>query len=206
MNATEVDSNLIGERETLAAPVDLWTFTLAMIPGGTASGTAEPSTRVTFEDGTGKLRFGGMIGIDYLAAGPNPTAGIISATELAMTKSEGATFRLYAVKTDESVRPPDARLPTVDWQLLMTNSRSPGGGGGTLIDEKGLLVDNFDTTVPLSGGVQLNDLFRGRGLGDGPAAALIRITPFGGLVAAYATTTDNGTNDPVYFGASLVAK
>ena len=39
-----------------------------------------------------------------------------------------------------------------------------------------------------------------------PAAALIRITPFGGLVAAYATTTDNGTNDPVYFGASLVAK
>ena len=59
---------------------------------------------------------------------------------------------------------------------------------------------------PLSGGVQIDDLFHGRGLGDGPPAGLIRISPSGGLVAAYASVIDNGTNDPMYVAAQLAAK
>lgn len=77
-----------------------------------------------------------------------------------------------------------------------------------IVDPAGLVADAFDVSVPAGGGLQIDDLFRARGLGDGPEAALIRLTftshqstPF----ASYATTIDNGTNDPVYFGANLAA-
>ena len=66
--------------------------------------------------------------------------------------------------------------------------------------------DSFETPLPLAGGVQIDDLFHGRGLGDGPPAGLIRISPSGGLVAAYAIVIDNGTNDPMYVAAQLAAK
>jgi hypothetical protein len=75
-----------------------------------------------------------------------------------------------------------------------------------VIDDSGAVVDHFETTVPLAGGVQLNDLFRARGLREDLGAVLLRISPSGGLVAAYATTIDNGTNDPVYFAANLAAR
>ncbi len=73
-------------------------------------------------------------------------------------------------------------------------------------DESGVLEDRFETPIPLAGGVQIDDLFHGRGLGDGPPSGLIRISPSGGLVAAYATIIDNGTNDPMYVAAGLAAK
>ncbi|HEY6065618.1 MAG TPA: hypothetical protein VIY96_05650, partial [Thermoanaerobaculia bacterium] len=72
-----------------------------------------------------------------------------------------------------------------------------------IFDDYGARLDAFETEVPIAGGVQLLDIFRARGLGNGPTAALIRISPLGGLVGAFATTLDNGTNDPTYFGASL---
>ncbi|MGZ6972074.1 MAG: hypothetical protein ACXVID_10455, partial [Thermoanaerobaculia bacterium] len=75
-----------------------------------------------------------------------------------------------------------------------------------VLDERGALVDRFETPIPLAGGVQIDDLFHGRGLGDGPPAGLIRISPSGGLVAAYATVIDNGTNDPMYVAAELAAR
>jgi hypothetical protein len=75
-----------------------------------------------------------------------------------------------------------------------------------LFDERGLLRDRFETPLPLAGGVQIDDLFHGRGLGDGPPAGLIRISPSGGLVAAYASVIDDGTNDPMYVAAQLAAK
>jgi hypothetical protein len=75
-----------------------------------------------------------------------------------------------------------------------------------VFDERGALRDRFETPVPLAGGVQIDDLFHGRGLGDGPPAGLIRISPSGGLVAAYATVIDNGTNDPMYVAAQLAAR
>jgi hypothetical protein len=75
-----------------------------------------------------------------------------------------------------------------------------------IIDQKGTTIDSFTTTVPYAGGAQLNDIFRARGLGDGPAAAIIRISPLNGMVGAYATMIDNGTNDPTYLAAQLGAK
>ena len=39
-----------------------------------------------------------------------------------------------------------------------------------VFDERGVLRDTFETPVPLAGGVQIDDLFHGRGLGDGPPA------------------------------------
>lgn len=75
-----------------------------------------------------------------------------------------------------------------------------------IFDEKGALVDSFETAVPSAGGVQFGELFQARGLGNGPAAAVIRVSPFGGLIGAFATMTDNGTNDPVYFAAGLASR
>jgi hypothetical protein len=75
-----------------------------------------------------------------------------------------------------------------------------------VFDELGDLRDTFETPILLAGGVQIDDLFHGRGLGDGPPAGLIRISPSGGLVAAYATVIDNGTNDPMYVAAGLAAR
>ena len=74
-----------------------------------------------------------------------------------------------------------------------------------IIDDKGVTLDTLTVTIPVAGGMQLNDIFHARGLGDGPAAALIRVTPLIGTFAAYATTIDNGTNDPVYLAANLGA-
>jgi hypothetical protein len=75
-----------------------------------------------------------------------------------------------------------------------------------IIDEKGKTIDAFTVNVPSAGGMQVNDVFHARGLGDGPAAALIRVTPLSGMVGAYATINDNGTNDPTYLAANLAAK
>jgi hypothetical protein len=78
-------------------------------------------------------------------------------------------------------------------------------------DENGTPIDAFDKEVPGRGGVQVNDLFRARGFGDGPRAALIRLSlppgdPSGVRLAAYATTIDNGTNDPIYFVGHLATE
>ncbi|HEY2322269.1 MAG TPA: hypothetical protein VGJ82_05325 [Thermoanaerobaculia bacterium] len=75
-----------------------------------------------------------------------------------------------------------------------------------VIDDKGKTIDTFTMNVPSAGGVQINDIFHARGLGDGPTAALIRITPLSGLIGAYATMNDNGTNDPTYLAANLAAQ
>jgi hypothetical protein len=72
-----------------------------------------------------------------------------------------------------------------------------------ILDENGTRLDVFEVKVPQTGGLQINDLFRKRGLGAGPRAALLRISPAGGLLCAYATTVDNATNDPVYFAGNL---
>jgi hypothetical protein len=75
-----------------------------------------------------------------------------------------------------------------------------------IIDDLGSQLDSFETEVPIAGGIQLLDIFRARGLGNGPLAALIRVSPLAGLVGAFATTLDNGTNDPTCYGASLASR
>ncbi|HYM61596.1 MAG TPA: hypothetical protein VEZ11_11975 [Thermoanaerobaculia bacterium] len=75
-----------------------------------------------------------------------------------------------------------------------------------IYDDTLTLIDHFDTSVMLTAGVQLNDIFHTRGLGDGPRAALIRVIPASGMIGAYAAVLDNGTNDASYVGANLAAK
>ncbi len=76
----------------------------------------------------------------------------------------------------------------------------------TILDEQGATLAAFDERVPVSRGLQIDDLFRSRGLGEGPRAALMRIAPSGGVVSAYATLVDSGTNDSSYLPAQLAAR
>lgn len=79
----------------------------------------------------------------------------------------------------------------------------PGSARVELIDNRGRTFDTFTVSVPISGGLQLNDIFRSRGHGDGPEAALIRVIPLRGQFATYATVTDNVTNDSIYLASYL---
>jgi hypothetical protein len=75
-----------------------------------------------------------------------------------------------------------------------------------IADDKGTTLDSFETSVPSAGGMQIGDLFRGRGLPESSTSVLIRVTVLDGMVGAYAAMLDNGTNDPTYMAANLAAK
>lgn len=76
----------------------------------------------------------------------------------------------------------------------------------TLIDDKRKVLDSFSVQIPARGGMQLNDIFASRGLTP-PAAALLLVEIVDGQqIGAYATLTDNVTNDTTYLGANLGAK
>lgn len=76
-----------------------------------------------------------------------------------------------------------------------------------LVDEKGKAMDSFTVSLPAAGGMQINDIFAARGL-TAPTAAriVVQVLDATGLVGAYATLTDNVTNDTTYLGALLSAK
>jgi hypothetical protein len=75
-----------------------------------------------------------------------------------------------------------------------------------LIDDKGKTLDTFTVTLPSAGGMQINDVFAARGI-TAPAAArvVVQVLDATGLVGAYATLTDNITNDSTFLGAQLAA-
>jgi hypothetical protein len=74
-----------------------------------------------------------------------------------------------------------------------------------VFNEYGLEIDSFDVAFPIAGGMQVDSIFRNPNLAP-PKAALIRVEVKSGLVAAFATLTDNVTNDATYLAASLGAK
>jgi len=74
-----------------------------------------------------------------------------------------------------------------------------------IVDDAGKELDQFALAFPLAGGTQINDIFNARGIAQ-PAAAIVYVEVVRGLVAAYATLTDNVTNDSTYLGASLSAQ
>ena len=74
----------------------------------------------------------------------------------------------------------------------------------TIVDDAGKVIDAFSIKVPFAGGTQINDIFGARGLTP-PKAAIIYIEVNHGLVGAYATLTDNVTNDSTFLGANLSA-
>lgn len=75
-----------------------------------------------------------------------------------------------------------------------------------ILDETRKVLDTFTVNVPRGGGMQINDVFRSRGITP-PRAALISVEVLtSGVVGAYATLTDNISNDTTYLGANLGAK
>ena len=75
-----------------------------------------------------------------------------------------------------------------------------------IIDDAGKSIDNFEVSIPSAGGMQINDLFHGRGLVESNKPVLIRVSTIQGMIGAYAAFVDNNTNDPAYVAANLAAK
>lgn len=76
----------------------------------------------------------------------------------------------------------------------------------SIIGDRGVVLDTMTAAVPARGGIQLNDIFRTRGVKPPPAALLVVDVLEGQQIAAYATLTDNVTNDPTYLSSQLGAK
>ena len=74
-----------------------------------------------------------------------------------------------------------------------------------ILDSSSKTIDSFTANFLIGGGTQLNDIFNARNLKiTGPV--LIRVTPLNGTIGAYATTTDNVTNDSSYLAANQGAR
>ena len=94
---------------------------------------------------------------------------------------------------------------------LVDLTPTPQGNNSTnvrlfLFDQTGKQIDQFTVPVPVAGGMQINDIFAARGLTPPAAARLVvQVLDATGLVGAYATLTDNITNDSTFLGANLAA-
>lgn len=145
-----------------------------------------------------------------------PTGGVLVTSRTYTLREDGATYGMVLppLRTSQTATPGETLeilgptgAPSLRTNLalvqLSTYLDGPPGVHVQILDERGSILDSFDQVVPAGIGLQLNDLFRARGLGDGPKAALIRLSPSSGILAAYATTIDNATNDPVYFAGNL---
>jgi hypothetical protein len=76
----------------------------------------------------------------------------------------------------------------------------------SIIGDRHQVLDTMTVTIPRRGGFQLNDIFRARGITPPPAALLVVEVVEGKQIAAYATLTDNVTNDSTYLSSQLGAK
>jgi hypothetical protein len=75
-----------------------------------------------------------------------------------------------------------------------------------VIDERHRTLDVLTVQVPARGGMQINDIFGARGITPPPAALLVIEVVDGQQIAAYATLTDNTTNDSTYLSSYLGAQ
>ena len=154
--------------------------------------------------------FSGVARLDVLSG--FPTGRVLVTSRTYTVREDGSTYGMLvpplgvaqtatAGETLEILGPTGA--PSLRTDLSLLNEGAPAIVHVQILDDQGSLLDSFDQAIPAGIGLQVNDLFRARGLGDGPKAALIRLSPSGGILAAYATTIDNATNDPVYFAGNL---
>jgi hypothetical protein len=104
------------------------------------------------------------------------------------------------------------QAPGFRTNLALVDLAAPGATGAPLnvrveiVDRQGVVADAFTQPLAPGAGVQINDLFAARGLPPSLGPVLIRVSPSGGNVAAYATTIDAATNDPTYYPAQLAAR
>ena len=161
----------------------------------------------------------GIARLRYLSSSGDPS-GVRVTSRLYTVDDDGGTFGLLVPPFNsfqsagpgeslEILGPQGGRNFRTNLSLVELTAFANGSSAPVrveIFDDFGALLDRFETSVPIAGGIQLLDVFRARGLGNGPPAALIRISPLTGLVGAFATTLDNGTNDPTYHGASLASR
>jgi hypothetical protein len=76
----------------------------------------------------------------------------------------------------------------------------------SVLNERLTPLDTFEVEIGRAGGMQINDVFSARGITPPTAAMVIVEVLNGGVLGAYATLTDNITNDTTYLGAQLGAR
>lgn len=77
----------------------------------------------------------------------------------------------------------------------------------SIVGSGNVVLDRWEVDIPASGGIQLSDIFRARGITPIPAAALLVVENVTGeQIAAYATLVDNVTNDSTYLSSQLGAR
>jgi hypothetical protein len=113
----------------------------------------------------------------------------------------GDTLEILGATLDPHFR---TNLGLVDLTAFPGNR--PARAKVEIIDDGGRLLDSFEVSIPSAGGMQINDLFHGRGLAESTKPVLIRVSTIEGMIGAYAAFVDNGTNDPAYVAANLAAK
>jgi hypothetical protein len=117
--------------------------------------------------------------------------------------ARGESLEILGITGGAGVR---TNLGIVEMTAFRANNQAPASARIEIIDPSGRTIDDFTVSVAIAGGLQINDLFRARGHGDGPAAALLRVSPIRGQITAYATVTDNATNDSIYLAPYLAAQ
>ena len=161
---------------------------LARLRYTSQSNTIE-GVRVTSRTYTVNLETGGTFGFlmpplnNFQHAGPGDTLEILGSVH-------DATFR--------------TNLGVVDMAAFA--SGPPTSVKIEIVGSGNRVIDRFEVAVPSAGGLQLNDLFRARNLVPDGNPYLLRISPVNGIVGAFASNIDNGTNDPSYVAANLAAQ
>jgi DNA-binding CsgD family transcriptional regulator len=138
-NASTVASNVTGIIQRLDPPANVWRFTLVEQPPELSALATKPQVVVTFEDGTGLFRSGGLVGEDPLAS-PESRFPAGAVVPLASVQSNGVTIRLYAIRNAD-LNPQRPQLspaagsysPEDPWCMMEFSSRTPlflSGGCG----------------------------------------------------------------------------
>jgi hypothetical protein len=115
----------------------------------------------------------------------------------------GDTLEILGTSTDSGVR---TNVGLVDLSGGGINQGQPRHATIAFYDKTGAKVDELTVAIPTSAGMQLNDIFRARNIAPSVGPVLIRVTSVDGLIGAYASVVDNGTNDSTYLPANLAAK
>ena len=115
----------------------------------------------------------------------------------------GDTLEILGASTDSSVR---TNVGLVDLASGDFNQGAPPQATIAVYDKTGAKIDELTVAIPSAAGTQLNDLFRARNIASSFGPVLIRVTSVNGLIGAYASVVDNGTNDSTYLPANLAAK
>jgi hypothetical protein len=165
------------------------------------------------KEGLGRLRFqsGNMADSEgirvtariYTQEADGGTYGfVMPALNAFQAAGPGESLEIMGAFIDEGFRTNLALVDTIGW----TNA-PPMKVTVEIFGTGGALLDKFDTNVRAAGGTHLLDIFTNRGLeSETPTPVIIRVSPSIGIIGAFATMIDNGTNDSLYLGAGLAAQ